>query len=102
MITINGKTYHGRNVSVINGAVIIDGQVQDGTVNGVVELRVTGDLCNLLTDASVSLNGSVSGDVKAAGSVNCGNVSGNVRAGGSVCCDAVSGNVSAGGSVSHG
>lgn len=48
---------------------------------------------------SADIDGSVFGNVKAGGSVNCDGVSGDVQAGGSVNCDGVSGDVQAGGSV---
>lgn len=102
-ITINGVTYTGAgSISVVNGVVTIDGVRQDGTVSGVVEIRVLeGVLGELRTDASVNC-GEVAGNVSAGGSVNCNGVGGSVRAGGSVNCDAVRGSVSAGGSVRHG
>lgn len=102
-VVINGVSYQGgSSVSVINGVVIIDGVRQDGTVSGVVEIRVVeGAIENLRTDAAVSC-GNVGGAVVAGGSVTCGDVGGAVQAGGSVRCGAVSGTVMAGGSVRHG
>ena len=102
-VTINGITYTGAgSISVINGVVTIDGKRQDGTVSGVVEIRVLeGTISELTTDASVSC-GDVTGNVRAGGSANCRRVGGSVNAGGSVNCDAVGGSVTAGGSVNHG
>jgi hypothetical protein len=102
-ITINGRSYSGRNVSIINGQVIIDGKVDDGfeSTSRIVEVRVTGDLCSLRTDASVVMHGQISGNLNAGGSVSCDDVGGNISAGGSVNCDNVSGSVTAGGSVNH-
>jgi len=100
-ITIDGKTFTGRSVTIINGRVTIDGQLQDGTLQGVVEIRITeGVLHDLHTDASV-VCGEVGGSVTAGGSVNADDVLGSVTAGGSVNCDAVGGSVMAGGSVMH-
>ena len=102
MVTINGKTYHGNNIVVRNGVVTIDGVAVDGEhKNGILEIKVGGDLCQLKSDLSVSVNGQVSGDVTAGGSVNCGNVVGDVSAGGSVHCGRVGGDLTAGGSVVH-
>jgi len=101
-ITINGSTFNGNNVSIINGVVTIDGKAQNGTVNGVVEIRIIeGAITNLTTDASVTC-GKVDGDVQAGGSVNCDGIGGSINAGGSVRCDSVGGSVNAGGSVRHG
>jgi hypothetical protein len=97
--TINGVTFSGSNVTIRNGTVIIDGQVQEGTLNGIVEVRIVEGVLNHLTsDASVNC-GQVNGNVSAGGSVNCDAVGGNVNAGGSVKCDDVGGDVIAGGSV---
>jgi hypothetical protein len=101
-ISIDGRTFSGRYVSIINGHVIIDGVSQDGTLSGTVEIKVTeGVLGSLTADASVSC-GQVTGNVSAAGSANCDRVGGSVTAGGSANCDEVGGSVYAGGSVRHG
>lgn len=98
-ITIDGRSFPGaRSVSIINGRVTIDGVPQDGTLSGVVEIRVEGVLGELKTDASVSC-GQVTGSVSAGGSVRCEGVGGGVNAGGSVNCGDVRGMVVAGGSV---
>lgn len=98
-IRINGNTYQGNNVSIINGVVKIDGVIQEGTVTGVVEVRILdGTIENLTTDASVTCQ-AVSGNVRAGGSVTCTSVGGDADAGGSIKCGDVGRNVDAGGSV---
>ena len=99
-IIIDGKVFTGNSVSIRNGVVVVDGKVQDGSVSGVVEVRVTeGVLGTLETDASVSC-GDVNGDVTAGGSVRCANISGSIHAGGSVSTSGRAGGaISAGGSV---
>lgn len=98
-IIIDGHTFSGNSVSVLNGQVTIDGVRQDGSLSGVVEIKVTeGVLGELRTDASVSC-GTVKGSVSAGGSVNCADVGGSVTAGGSVNSGNIAGNLSAGGSV---
>jgi hypothetical protein len=98
-ITIDGRSFNGANsVSIVNGKVIIDGVAQDGTLSGVVQIRVEGVLQSLTTDASVSC-GEVTGSVHCGGSFNGQSVGGNVTAGGSVNCGDVRGSVLAGGSV---
>ncbi len=97
-ITINGKTYAGHNISVINGKVFIDGNSQDDdTLSGVVRIEVKGDLASLECDAPVVVTGNVKGNVKCDGPVTCGDVEGNVDADGPVTCGNVKGNVEADG-----
>lgn len=99
-IVIDGVTFQGNRITVRNGTVTVDGKVQDGTLSGVIEVRVVdGVLGRLDCDASV-VCGEVRGDVSAGGSVQADAVGGNVSAGGSVQCDDVGGSVNAGGSVS--
>lgn len=115
--SIDGREFKGKNVSIQNGRVIIDGVTQNGSLHGVVEIRVIdGVIENLSCDANVYCGdvtgnidaggsiqcGNVGGSVVADGSVQCGNVAKNVGAGGSVICSSVSGNVSAGGSINMG
>ena len=101
-INIDGRDFVGRSISIINGKVKVDGVEQDGSLHGVVEIRILeGKLEQLTTDASVNC-GDVLGSVEAGGSVNCGNVGSSVDAGGSVNCGKVSGSVDAGGSVRMG
>lgn len=102
-INISGRSFSGKNVSIINGVVTVDGVRQDMKLdNGPTEIRILeGALVNLTTDASVNCN-EVKGNVQAGGSVQCDNVGGSVNAGGSVQCDDVGGSVNAGGSVRHG
>lgn len=98
-ITINGKTYFGNNVSVVNNRVYIDGVLKDDDLpSGIVKLVVEGTLNHLECDASVEAQ-QITGDVTAGGSIKCGDVGGNVNAGGSVKAGKVSGSVMAGGSV---
>jgi len=103
-VTINGKTYQGRNIQVINNRVIIDGKevTEKGMAkNGILKVQVEGTLESLITDASVEA-GLVKGDIQAGGSVSCDDVDGDVQAGGSVTCGKVGGDIMAGGSVRHG
>jgi hypothetical protein len=41
-ITINGVTFTGSSVSIVNGRVTVDGAAQDGTVSRVVEVKLEG------------------------------------------------------------
>ncbi len=105
MISINGRTYSGRSISVQNNVVTIDGkQVDEAPKNGILHVSITGDVASIEADGSVTVSGQVQGSVRAGGSVSCGNVGGNVSAGGSVTGGAMGhgGNISAGGSVKMG
>ena len=97
-ITIDGVTFTGNNIQIRgNGQVYVDGVLQQGTLNGVVEVRVVeGILGSLRSDAAVTC-GEVRGDVTAGTEVNVsGGVFGNIQAGMDVRCRDVTGNVSAG------
>lgn len=100
-VTVNGLKYNipeNASVSVCDGVVIVNGVVIKGDVKA-DEIVVHGSLLDLKTDLSVTVNGTVRGNVNAGGSVSCDAIGGNVNAGGSVNCDDVNGNVTAGGSV---
>ena len=103
-VRINGKTYNGRSVQIINNRVIIDGKevTEEGMAkDSILTIKVEGTIENLTTDASVEA-GLIQGDVQAGGSVTCDDVDGDVQAGGSVTCGKVNGDIMAGGSVRHG
>lgn len=105
-ITVNGVDVGaGRDISIINGVVTVDGQKVDMDVigtciqPGIVKIIVEGgDIHELKTDASVTCQ-DVTGNVDAGGSVRCRDVGGKVDAGGSIDCGEVHGSVDAGGSV---
>ena len=103
---INGRSYTGNNITMVDGRIIVDGNDVTGDYDSplpkVVEIKITGgDIENLITDASVTCE-NVTGFVEAGGSVTCQNVGDNVDAGGSVTCKDVQGDVDAGGSVNCG
>ncbi len=83
-IIVNGKSYSGNNIIVNNNSVIIDGEIQESGLSGIVSIKVEGDLASLSCNAPTTVNGNVKGDVKVNGSLKCGNVSGNVKANGSI------------------
>ncbi len=105
MIKIGNMTISGRNISIRNGTVMVDGrEVRIDGVTGTDTSELTivveeGVIESLTVDGSVRCR-DVMGDVDAGGSVNCGNVNGSVDSGGSTNCKDVGGDVDAGGSVS--
>ncbi|AYG47967.1 hypothetical protein DV532_27180 (plasmid) [Pseudomonas sp. Leaf58] len=76
-VTINGKTYHGRNVSVSgNGNVVVDGVRQEGSLVGPITVVVNGDANSISTQSGdVRVQGgakkvkTMSGDVHVAGNI---------------------------------
>lgn len=106
-IYVNGKKIicNGRNITITNGRVIVDGKEIHNTENDIIgspvylEVIINGDVGSISCDGAVKVQGN-------AGMINCGgscsvggDVSGNVRAGGSVQCGNVKGSVKAGGSI---
>ena len=93
-ITINGESFvcTGKNISAVNGKIIVDGVVIKEGLSGDVTIHFSGDLANL-SCADAVINGNVQGDVNAA-DVKCGNVGGNVT-GADVRCTEVHGKISA-------
>lgn len=87
-VTINGKTYTGKNIHINGDKVIIDGVVQDGVaLVGPITVTVNGDVESLrTTSGDITVNGSTgsiqstSGDVEVKGDVvgNVQTVSGDV------------------------
>lgn len=88
-VTVNGKTYRGKNVSIMgDGSVVVDGVVQEGaTLTGPINVTVNGDVESLRTvSGDITVNGSTgsiqstSGDVEVKGAVvgNVQTVSGDV------------------------
>ena len=104
-ITINGNTYSGNNIVVINGKVIVNGK--DVTPDSKeINISVQGNIDELKVDAcnKVSVEGSVkfistkSGDVEVTGNVD-GNIS---TMSGDVHCENVNGLVSTmSGNIKH-
>src|SRR6185369_13355733 len=104
-ITINGKTYEGgKNISITNGHVVIDGVAQDDALTGPITVLVQGN-CDSVECGSgdITVSGSVDGDVKTgSGDVACGYVKGSVKTGsGNVQCGNVAQTVSTGSGNIH-
>lgn len=82
-ITVNGKTFRGNDVSIVNGRVIVDGVEQDAPGNGYSSMRLS-----IKIEGNVELLETASGDVQVSGNVGQVNSSS-----GDVTCADVSGNV---------
>ena len=99
MIKINGQSYSGRNITITNGKVIIDGKnlTPDGDTKE-IKIAVQGDVDSINVDVceTIYVEGTVgqiktsTGDVKVKGNI----VAGNVKTmSGDVTCLNVSGDV---------
>lgn len=63
-VTINGVTYTGSNVSIVNGKVVVDGNNQEQALIGPISVVVNGDVAEVETmSGDVTIHGNVSGDV---------------------------------------
>lgn len=120
-ITIGPRSFQGRDLSIINDRIYVDGvdvtDSPDGKITGIVEIKVTGDVNVVRCDRSLTITGNVQGDATSGGSLRCGNITGNATSDGSLQggdiggnatsdgsmnCGKVGGSVKAGGSVRHG
>lgn len=97
MITINGITHQGSNITIINNKVMIDGKnvtpdskeisiainanVNNLEVDCCEKINITGDVSKIKSmNGSIFVTGNVNGDVDSTnGNVQCGNVKGSVK-----------------------
>ena len=101
-IFVNGKEIacSGRNISVINGKVSVDGKVVEDNLTGDITVVVDGDVSSIECDGDVTVNGNCESGIDCGGSCTVAKyVRGNINAGGSVDCGDVDGYINAGGSV---
>ena len=116
-ITLNGKTVvidDDSNISINNSDITIDGKkipINGEKPNNVV---INGTVGSVDSSLNVEVKGSVEGDLKAGGNVQCttvegdidckgntqcGNVEGDVQAGGNLKCGNIEGDAKAGGNI---
>lgn len=91
-IIVDGSTYSGKNVQIINGRVIVDGKETNGKEYGSINVIVNGNL-ETLDCTSAEINGDVHGNVDAT-NVTCKAIGGDVDAT-NVKCDFIEGDVDA-------
>lgn len=102
-VTIDGKTFTGNCVSVVNGKVTIDGKTQEGELVGDINIVVNGDV-ESIDNSSGTVTAHSVGDISTgSGDVECDAVSGSIRTGsGDVSCGKVGGRIKTGsGDVYH-
>ena len=76
-ITINGKTFRGNNVSVVNGKVTVDGKEMEMPDAKNIHIFIEGDVGTLNIDCGevqVSGDVKVGGDVKGTATLNMGDL----------------------------
>lgn len=94
-ITIDGRTFTGRSISINGDQVIVDGVVQSGSLVGPISVVVNGD-CEIVENSTgyVQVSGSVGQIRTSTGDVTCGEVGGDVTTStGDVQCGNVRGSV---------
>lgn len=95
-VTIDGRTFSGKSISIVGDKVVVDGVEQDGTLVGPISVVVNGSADSVeTTSGKVEVTGSVGRIKTMSGSVRCADVSGDVGTmSGSVTCGAIAGNAS--------
>lgn len=93
-VTIDGRTFNGRNVTIQGDKVIVDGEEQTGSLIGPVTVVVNGNADSVeTTSGTVRITGSAGRVKTMSGDVHCGDVQGDVGTmSGDVTCAAIAGN----------
>lgn len=87
--TINGRSYSGKNITIKNGEVYVDGVRQADLPDGEREVIVSGDVVSVSSETgNITVHGGVGSVASTNGSVKCGDVAGSVTS--------VNGNITAG------
>jgi len=91
-IVINGKSHSvsGKNISIMNDKIYVDGILVESGLSGIVEVKFEGDIANLEC-TTATINGNVLGNVDGT-TIRCGDVGGDVD-GTTITCGDVSGDV---------
>lgn len=85
-IVINGNSIetNGRNVSIINGKIIVDGELLSSFNNYDIKIEIYGDCGNIETTGNVIVNGNCK-DIDCNGNVTCyGDIQGDIDCNGNV------------------
>ena len=94
-ITIDGKTFTGRSVSIVGNKVVVDGVDQPGELVGPVSVTVNGNAKSVESGSGrIEVAGSAGRVKTMSGDVQCGDVTGDVGTmSGDVTCGAIRGSV---------
>ena len=93
--TINGKTYKGNNICIRGNEVIVDGVVQEDTIEEKnIYVTVEGDVESLSVTSGSVITTSATNISTTSGDINCGDVKGSISTiSGDVNCESVTGGV---------
>lgn len=93
-VSINGREFSGRNISIVGDKVIIDGVEHGQSLVGPISVVVNGNAESVeTTSGSVEVAGSAGRVKTMSGNVHCGDVSGDVGTmSGNINCHKVAGN----------
>lgn len=94
-VTVDGRDFVGRRISIVGNKVVIDGVEQEGTLVGPVAVTVHGDVERLETvSGDVEVGGACGPVNTVSGNVRCGDVTGDIgTVSGDVTCSKVGGSV---------
>lgn len=93
-VTIDGREFSGRSISISGDRVIVDGVQVEGSLSGPISVTVNGDVESLQCIESARVTGSCGSVKTVSGDVYCAAVGGNVQTvSGDVTCGPVSGGV---------
>lgn len=92
-VTIDGRTFTGKSISINGDKVVIDGVEQEGSLVGPVSVTVNGSAESVETvSGKVEVTGAVGRVKTMSGDVRCGDVKGDVGTmSGDVTCGAIAG-----------
>lgn len=98
MININNNYHKGKNITIINGKVYIDGK--DVTPDAKeINISVEGNIENLWVDHAnaISIKGDINKVKTGSGDISCGNITGGAQTGsGDIDCGVINGDVQTG------
>lgn len=94
-VTIDGKSFTGKNIRIDGNKVIVDGETQDGELVGDISVQVAGNVDELSSvSGDIIVNGNAARVSSTSGDISCEDVSGDVKTvSGDVNADYIMGNV---------
>lgn len=79
-VVIDGRVFSGKNIDIVNGKVIVDGEEQEGSLSGNIHIEVNGYVERIETErGEVTVNGNSGSISTMSGDVTCGDVAGNIK-----------------------
>lgn len=95
-VTIDGKSFVGRSITINGDKVFVDGVQQEGSLIGDVNVTIAGNVETIeLSSGKVEVQGSAGSVHTQSGDVVCGNIAGSASTmSGDIHCGNISGNAS--------